>query len=111
MLTRIRDELAAQKDALFSAVRYDTVFDDKVIGFLGTKDIKSAIESYIKKYNELLAASTYFKQGTFTYYNASTIPKASADHGFFKAKDSINLNANTKLEVTPEKDLEDLISK
>lgn len=87
------------------------MLDDKVIGFLGTKDIKSAIESYIKKYNELLAASTYFKQGTFTYYNASTIPKASADHGFFKAKDSINLNANTKLEITPEKDLEDLISK
>ena len=33
----------------------DVIFDDKVLGFLGTKDFKTAIEAYIKKYNEPVA--------------------------------------------------------
>jgi hypothetical protein len=110
-LTRINQELLKQKDAPFSDVKYDTVFDEKVLTFLGTKDFKTAIESYIKKYNELLAASTYFKQGVFTYYNAATIAKSLADHGFFKANHTINLNAGTKLEISTEKQLEELITK
>ena len=81
------------------------VFDDKVLGFLGTKDFKSAIEGYIKKYNELLAASTYFKKGTFNYYNAANIAKQLAENGFFAAKHSVNLNADKKLEITSQKEL------
>ncbi len=83
-LIRIKDELHVQTDAPFADVKYDIIFDEKVIGFLGTKDFKTAIETYIKKYNELLAASTYFKKGTFNYYNASTIAKSLADNGFLK---------------------------
>jgi ABC-type cobalamin/Fe3+-siderophores transport system ATPase subunit len=110
-LTRINAELLAQKDAPFADVRYDTIFDDKVLNVLNTKDFKTAIEDYITKYNELLAASTYFKQGTFTYYNASMIAKSLADNGFFKAKHSINLNSDTRLEINTEKQLEDLVAK
>ena len=110
-LTRIKEELNSQKDAPFADVRYDTVFDDKVLSVLGTKDFKTAIEAYIKKYSELLAASTYFKQGTFTYYHAGTIAKSLADNGFFKAKHSINLNADARLEIRTEKQLDDLIAK
>lgn len=110
-LTRINQELTAQKDAPFADVRYDTLFDERVLAFLGTKDFKTAIQEYIKKYNELLAASTYFRQGIFTYYDAATIAKSLADHGFFKAKHTINLNADTKLEISTEKELEALIAK
>ena len=110
-LNRIKDEVAAQPDAPFAGVAYDVIFDDKVLGFLGTKDFKTAIEAYIKKYNELLAASTYFKKGTFNYYNAATIAKQLADNGFFEAKHSVNLNADAKLEITSQKELEDLIAK
>jgi hypothetical protein len=60
-LIRIKDELLAQKDAPFANVPYDKIFDEKILAFLGTKDFKSAIREYIQKYNELLAASTYFK--------------------------------------------------
>ena len=77
-LNRIKDEVAAQPDAPLANVTYDVIFDDKVLGFLATKDFKTAIEDYIKKYNELLAASTYFKKGTFNYYNAATIAKSSS---------------------------------
>lgn len=108
-LIRIKDELS--EEAPFADIRYDTIFDDKVLSFLGTKDFKTAIEAYVKKYNDLLAASTYFKKGTFNYYNAATIAKSLADNGFFNAKHTVNLNATEKLEITSQKELEDLISK
>lgn len=110
-LFRVKDELLAQKDAPFADIRYDTIFDEKVLSILGTKDFKTAIEDYIKKYNELLAASTYFKKGTFNYYNAATIAKSLADNGFFDAKHTVSLNANEKLEITSQKQLEELIAK
>jgi hypothetical protein len=110
-LIRVKDEVLAQKDTPFADVNYDTIFDEKVMSFLGTKDFKTAIESYIKKYNELLAASTYFKKGTFNYYNAATIAKSLADNGFFDAKHTVNLNADEKLEITSQKQLEELIAK
>ena len=110
-LIRIKDELLAQKDAPFADIDYDTLFDDKVLSFLATKDFKTVIEEYVKKYNELLAASVYFKKGTFNYYNATTIAKSLADNGFFDAKHTVNLNASDKLEITSQKQLEDLIAK
>lgn len=109
-LVRVKDEVTAQKEAPYAHIRYDSIFDDKVIAFLGTKDFKTAIEEYVRKYNELLAASTYFKKGTFNYYNATTIAKILADNGFFAAKHFVTLNANEKLEITTQKELEDLIN-
>lgn len=110
-LARIKDELLAQKDAPFADVPYDKIFDEKILAFLGTKDFRTAIRQYIEKYNELLAASTYFKKGTFNYYNAATIAKNLADNGFFEAKHTVILNAETKTEITTEKELEGLIAK
>ena len=110
-LGRIKGELLTQKDTPFADVQYDKIFDDKVLGFLGTKDVKSAIEEYVRRYNELLAASTYFKKGTFDYYNASMIAKNLADNGFFAAKHTINLISGEKLEIATRKELEDVIAK
>jgi len=110
-LIRVRDEVLEQKDAPFASVNYDTIFDEKVLSFLGTKDVKAAIESYIKKYNELLSASTYFKKGIFNYFNAATIAKSLADNGFFDAKHTVSLNATEKLEITSQKQLEEMITK
>jgi predicted transcriptional regulator YheO len=110
-LIRIRQDVASLKDPIFADVEYDTLFDDKVLAFLGTKDFKTAIEDYVRKYNELLSASTYFKKGTFTYYNAETIAKTLADNGFFDAKHTVSLNAGEKIEITSRRQLEELIAK
>src|SRR5690606_36803671 len=110
-LNRIKDEIAALPDAPLATVAYDVVFDDKVLALLATDEAKAAIQDYIKKYNELLAASTYFSKGTFNYYNAATVAKQLADNGFFEAKHSITLNADAKLEITSQKELEELIAK
>lgn len=110
-LIRVKDEVLAQKDAPFAGIYYDRIFDEKVLTFLGTKDFKTLIEEYIKRYNELLSASTYFKKGIFNYYNASTIAKSLADNGFFAANHTVRLNADENIEITSVKQLEELIAK
>lgn len=110
-LRRIKKEVQEQIDAPFADVQYDKIFDEKVLNALGTKDAKTAIEGYVRRYNELLAASTYFKKGTFDYYNAGQIAKSLADNGFFAAKHSVNLIGGEKLEIKTRKELEEVINK
>ena len=108
-LVRVRDEVQKQKEAPFSDIVYDQIFDEKVLGFLGTKDFKTSITEYVTKYNELLAKSTYFKKGIFNYYNAGTIAKSLANNGFFEAKHSVTLNATDKKVINNEAELKSVI--
>jgi hypothetical protein len=111
-LNRIKDELEKQKKAPFGDVKYDIVFNEKVLKALDTRNLKDAVENYIRRYNELLSASTYFKKGTFDYYNAGQIAKNLADNGFFDALHTVNLNASTgDLEINTQNELEDVIAK
>ncbi|MCH7688952.1 MAG: phage infection protein [Planctomycetes bacterium] len=111
-LIRIKREVEEQKDSLFASFEYDKVFNEKVLSALNTKDLKNAIEDYVRRYNDLLAGSTYFKRGTFDYYNASQIAKSLADNGFFDAKHTVSLNADSgNQEITNQKDLEAVIEK
>ena len=109
-LNRVKEEVLAQTDAPFADIPYDTFFDEKVLDLLSAEDLQTSIESYVKKYNELLAASTYFRSGTFTYYNAGVIAKALANNGFFDANHSVRLNADTSLEITSMSQLEQFIA-
>jgi hypothetical protein len=108
-VNRVRDEVEKQSDAPFSDIEYDRIFDDKVAELLSAKDIQAAIADYVRKYNELLDASTYFKRGTFNYFNAATIAKSLADNGFFDAKHTVSLNASKSLQITTHQQLEVLI--
>lgn len=105
-----KDEVLALRDAPFANVVYDAIFDEGAIGLLQTPDVRAAIEDYIKKYNELLAASKYFSRDTFNYFNAATIAKNLGANGFFDAKHTVNLNAEEKLEINSQKQLDDLIA-
>ncbi len=108
-LNRIKDELADQPDAPFAGIPYEMVMDDKVQAFLATGDFKTAIDDYVKKYNELLATSKYFKKGTFNYYNAAMVARQLKENGFFQAKHTVSLNGENRVEITSEEQLEDLI--
>jgi ABC-type phosphate/phosphonate transport system ATPase subunit len=92
-LIRLKREVAEQRENLFANVPYDTVFNDKVMAALNTKGLKDAVHAYMTQYNTLLAGSTYFKRGTFDYYNAGQIADSLVKNGFFDAKHSVNLNA------------------
>lgn len=111
-LDRIKNELADQKDAPFATVPYDTIFDEKVLTALATKNFRIAIHGYVTRYNELLAASTFFKSGIFEYYHAGQIAKALADNGFFQAKHTITLRGGeSPNEISSPKELEELVER
>jgi hypothetical protein len=110
-LVRAKQEVLDQTDAPYAAIKFDRVFDDKILAFLGTKDFKTALQDYIEKYDQLISASQYFHKGTFNYYNAATVAKNLAANGFFKAKHTVTLTGGEKIEITNEKELEALIQK
>jgi hypothetical protein len=97
-------------DAPYSDLPYDTVFDEKVLQLLQEPDIKAALDDFIVRYNELIGASTYFRKGTFEYYNASSIAKHLEQQGFFKAKHFVTLNGTEKVEITSKAQLEQKIA-
>ncbi len=108
---RVADEVFTQDDFPFSEIPYDLVFDQKVLEFLESEEVKGMIEDYIRKYNELIEQSTYFKKGTFNYYNASVIAKTLESNGFFDASHSVNLNADESVEIKTSAELQTLIQK
>ena len=110
-ISGIYEEVMSETSFPFADIRYDVVFDNRVLEFLNTGGAKDTIEDYIKRYNELIDRSTYFKRGVFTYYNASVIAKTLADNGFFKAKHTVSLNAQDPMEVESSEQLEQLIQK
>lgn len=107
---RIAEEVEHQPDAPFASIPYDVVFDDRVVNMLEQDNVRDALEDYVKRFNELIDQSTYFKRGQFTYYNASVIAKALTVNGFFDAAHSVSLNADEKIEITSKDQFEKLIA-
>ena len=110
-VSRIRVELERQDEAPYSEVQCGVIFNQKVIGALERDDIRGAIEEYILRYNELLEASTFFKRGTFDYYNAAQIAKSLASNGFFEARHTVNLKSSGRIhEITTQEELEAVVA-
>ena len=108
-ITRVAWEVGEQSEAPFAEIPYDLVFDPKVIEMLRQEQVREALEDYIKRFNQLIDQSRYFKRRTFTYYNASMVAKALSDNGFFDAAHSVSLNAGDKIEITSKTQLEELV--
>jgi hypothetical protein len=107
---RVKTEVNDEAETEFSDIVYSKVFSPKVVAFLETKDFKTKLQGYIEKYNDLVDSSTYFQKGIFNHNNASTIAKNLKDNGFFEAKHSLVLNAETdKKQITTEKELTEII--
>jgi hypothetical protein len=109
-LGRLEKELRDQGDTPYADLPYDIVFDDKVLEVLNDANVKGSLDTYISRYNELISASTYFRKGTFEYYNAAAIAKHLAEQGFFNAKHFVILNGKTRVEITSRTQLEDIIA-
>ena len=106
----LEKEILNEKPSEFAEIHYNEIFNDKVVEFLNTKNIKEKLDEYMEKYNALIDSSTYFKKGIFNHNNASTISKNLNDNGFFNAKHSVLLNTGKdKTEVTTQKGLDKVI--
>lgn len=111
-LGRVEKEVMDSSIPAYSDISYKEIFNDKVLSFLKTKDFKEKIEQYIKKYDELIGGSKYFKKGVFNHNNASVIAKSLMDNGFFEAKHSVSLNTKeSKNEIHTKEELEKVIDK
>ena len=107
---RIAKEIERQHDTPFATVQYDIIFNQQVTQALGAANLKDAVEDYVHRYNELLDGSTFFKKGTFDYYNAGPIARHLGDNGFFDAKHTVTLKGTGKtVEVNTQKELVDIV--
>jgi len=94
----------------FEDIDYNEIFNDKVINFLESKNFKDKLEEYIKKYNELIDTSTYFKRGVFNHNNAENISKSLEKDGFFKATHFVILNSiDERKEVLTQEEFKKII--
>jgi hypothetical protein len=110
VLDSIEEWVNDDTEPQFSHIIYSKVFNEKVVPFLETGDIKNQIKEYIEKYDELISNSSLFKKG-FNHYNATTVHKNLKENGFFQAKHTINLNVNgVKKEITNHNELLKLIN-
>ena len=109
-LIRIREEVLDNSPSLFASIEYKKVFSEKIEDFLRDPNIKSKIQEYITKYEELLGKSKFFRKGIFNHTNASTIARNLKDNGFFKASHSVNLRSSIGVkEIKNEKELSEII--
>lgn len=108
-LSSLKEELSKDWEPAFKDVPYDVLNDERVVAFLAQGDFRTAINDYTKKYNELLAASKYFKKGGFNYYAATNVAKELKTSGFFKAKHTVSLNGEEKKEIKSEAELQALV--
>jgi hypothetical protein len=109
-LGRLQKEVSSQADAPFEKVPYETVFNDKVLAFFKEDDVKTALDSFLARYNELISNSMYFQRGTFEYFQAETVAKNLKEQGFFKAKHFVTLSGKEPREIKSQQDLVSVIA-
>lgn len=111
-LDRVRSEVKDDPfDKSLEGIKYGSLFNDKVEGFLADPDMKAALEDYTATYDTLLEKSRFFRKGVFNHYQAGEIAKQLKNHGFFLAEHKVYLHSETEdTKVETEKELEKLIS-
>jgi energy-coupling factor transporter ATP-binding protein EcfA2 len=105
LLERLHSTLQDAVDPGLAHIGYAEVFSPKVLDLLSSAGVRSRISEYVDRFNELVDQSTYFRRGVFNHYDAMSVRKSLADHGFFRAKHSVSLadRDSNKSEInTPE---------
>ncbi len=84
----------------------------RVLEVLGTGDVKTAIEAYIKNTTNCWPIRHTSRKAYLTIITLRPSLGNLADNGFFTAKHSVNLNADMeKIEIKSRKQLEEIIQK
>ncbi len=109
-LERIEKEILNDEEAIYQDIKYNELFNDKTKQAIGNPDFLSNIDNYVKKYNELLEKSNFFKKGVFNHTQASDVASQLDKNGFFKAEHSVVLNGKDE-HIKTKSDLEKIITK
>jgi hypothetical protein len=88
--------ISTSADNKYLSLKYDIIFDSKVINYLETNNIiLEQIEQYTDVYNELLDNSNLFERDKFNHNGASSIIEALESTKFFESNHSVNLKFKT----------------
>jgi energy-coupling factor transporter ATP-binding protein EcfA2 len=79
-------------------IKYSIIFNSKTEGKFKEKEFLKNLEEYIKKYDELIEKSNFFKKNIFDDINANAIMKSLKDNKFFEASHSVKLKNNKLIE-------------
>lgn len=105
LLLRLEEEIISSSELPFSYIQYNKIYNDAVLKFLETKDIKNKIKDYIEKYDELIEKSPYLSK-EFKFHHAEEIEKHLKSNNFFNGGHSINLSdGESKKELLSDKEL------
>lgn len=112
-LVRLRSEISKQDATPYAQLKYDMIFDPRILEFIGSQTGKDAISNYVTRYNALLDASHFFSRANFNYYGAEQVAKSLADHGFFKENHVVWLKSrsgnNSSKEIHTREELANVI--
>ena len=108
-LERIEREILDDEEAVYQDIKYCELFNDKTKQVIENPAFLSNVDNYVKKYNELLEKSNFFKKGVFNHTQASDVATQLDKNGFFKAEHTIVLN-NKKEPIKTKNDLEKVIT-
>ncbi|MFA6660772.1 MAG: hypothetical protein WCS62_04110 [Bacilli bacterium] len=109
LIIELEDFVSENESLPFHDTQFQIIFNDKVVGFLNTKDFKNSIKEYIEKYHELIEKSQYLKK-EFNFYHAESIQKQLETNNFFKVGHSVNLfDGNNKKEFSSDDELKQAI--
>lgn len=110
-LARLEREVKNEKHLEYGDLKYRTIFNDKVLGFISNPDFESLIQEYTTVYEKILDSSRYFRKGVFNHSNAETIAKNLTANGWFEGGHSVNLKDTAGgVEISTEKELADAIN-
>jgi len=109
LIIELEDFVSENESLPFHDTQFQIIFNDKVVGFLNTKDFKNSIKEYIEKYYELIEKSQFLKK-EFNFYHAESIQKQLETNNFFKVGHSVNLfDGNNKKEFSSDDELKQAI--
>ncbi len=109
-ITEIAEDVSGSDSLPFHDVKYQIIFNEKVIKFLETKDFKTSIEKYIETYDEIIEQSPYLGK-EFKIHHADNIQKQLQANNFFKVGHSVNLSdGENKSEYSSDEELEEILA-
>ena len=110
-LERVEKEVLKGTEDWLCGIKYQPIFNDKVIALLESPDFKANLNKYMKEYDELVSKSRFFRKGIFNHNNAADIAKSLKDNGFFEANHTVTMVGKTaKQEIKTEQELIEVIA-
>lgn len=92
----------------YTGFKFADLFNDKVLAEMAKGDFAKELSDYVDTYDKLIDQSTVLTK-SFNHQKAGTISKSLGDTDFFKAKHSVNISVDGKLQLAEDLDQLNLI--